>query len=85
MLPTRSPAPRSAHQAAIVKSSMYVFGGEFTSPNQERFHHFKVRVTVMMIHTSIVVNATMMAHKMLSSILQICLLPPLQGLRVWPG
>jgi hypothetical protein len=20
---------------------MYVFGGEFTSPNQERFHHFK--------------------------------------------
>jgi hypothetical protein len=21
---------------------MYVFGGEFTSPNQEKFHHFKV-------------------------------------------
>mmetsp|Transcript_35362 Transcript_35362/g.89532 ORF Transcript_35362/g.89532 Transcript_35362/m.89532 type:complete len:561 (-) Transcript_35362:2296-3978(-) len=37
----KSPAPRSAHQAAIVKTAMYVFGGEFTSPNQERFHHFK--------------------------------------------
>mmetsp|Transcript_4365 Transcript_4365/g.11848 ORF Transcript_4365/g.11848 Transcript_4365/m.11848 type:complete len:564 (-) Transcript_4365:268-1959(-) len=36
-----SPAPRSAHQAIIHKGFMYVFGGEFTSPNQERFHHFK--------------------------------------------
>ncbi|KAF5841296.1 hypothetical protein DUNSADRAFT_13569 [Dunaliella salina] len=36
-----SPAPRSAHQAVIHKGFMYVFGGEFTSPNQERFHHFK--------------------------------------------
>lgn len=39
---THSPAPRSAHQAVIHKGSMYVFGGEFTSPNQERFHHYKV-------------------------------------------
>lgn len=40
--PFCSPAPRSGHQAVIVKGCMYVFGGEFTSPNQERFHHFKV-------------------------------------------
>lgn len=40
--PFCSPAPRSAHQAVIHKGMMYVFGGEFTSPNQERFHHFKV-------------------------------------------
>lgn len=29
-------------QAVIVKNTMLVFGGEFTSPNQERFHHYKV-------------------------------------------
>ena len=38
-----SPTPRCAHQAIIHKSVMYVFGGEVTSPNQERFHHYKVR------------------------------------------
>ncbi|GLC36147.1 hypothetical protein PLESTB_001375400 [Pleodorina starrii] len=35
------PPPRSAHQAVIVKNTMFVFGGEFTSPNQEKFHHYK--------------------------------------------
>lgn len=40
--PSPSPAPRSAHQAVLHKTNMYVFGGEFTSPNFERFHHFKV-------------------------------------------
>lgn len=28
------PPPRSAHQAAVHRHHMYVFGGEFTSPNQ---------------------------------------------------
>lgn len=28
------PPPRSAHQAAVHRNFMYVFGGEFTSPNQ---------------------------------------------------
>ncbi|KAI5074551.1 hypothetical protein GOP47_0010512 [Adiantum capillus-veneris] len=36
-----SPPPRSAHQAVGWKNSVFVFGGEFTSPNQERFHHYK--------------------------------------------
>ncbi|CAA7395902.1 unnamed protein product [Spirodela intermedia] len=36
-----SPPPRSAHQAVAWKDHMYIFGGEFTSPNQERFHHYK--------------------------------------------
>lgn len=36
-----SPPPRSAHQAVGWKNSIFVFGGEFTSPNQERFHHYK--------------------------------------------
>ncbi|CAI9280488.1 unnamed protein product [Lactuca saligna] len=36
-----SPPPRSAHQAVTWKNYLYVFGGEFTSPNQERFHHYK--------------------------------------------
>lgn len=36
-----SPPPRSAHQAVAWKNYLYVFGGEFTSPNQERFHHYK--------------------------------------------
>ncbi|KMZ57336.1 Kelch domain-containing protein 4 [Zostera marina] len=36
-----SPPPRSAHQAVAWKDHLYMFGGEFTSPNQERFHHYK--------------------------------------------
>ncbi|KAK4256984.1 hypothetical protein QN277_006635 [Acacia crassicarpa] len=36
-----SPPPRSAHQAVAWKNYLYIFGGEFTSPNQERFHHYK--------------------------------------------
>ncbi|KAL9273214.1 Kelch domain-containing protein, partial [Drosera capensis] len=36
-----SPPPRSAHQAVAWKNKLYIFGGEFTSPNQERFHHYK--------------------------------------------
>ncbi|XP_057861987.2 uncharacterized protein LOC131070450 isoform X2 [Cryptomeria japonica] len=35
------PPPRSAHQAVAWKNSLFIFGGEFTSPNQERFHHYK--------------------------------------------
>jgi N-acetylneuraminic acid mutarotase len=35
------PAPRCAHQSIIYKGQMYVFGGEITSPNQERFHHYR--------------------------------------------
>ncbi|EYU40125.1 hypothetical protein MIMGU_mgv1a003259mg [Erythranthe guttata] len=36
-----SPPPRSAHQAVSWKNYLYIYGGEFTSPNQERFHHYK--------------------------------------------
>lgn len=36
-----SPPPRSAHQAVAWKNSLFIFGGEFTSPNQEKFHHYK--------------------------------------------
>ncbi|KAK3000790.1 hypothetical protein RJ639_022024 [Escallonia herrerae] len=36
-----SPPPRSTHQAVAWKNYLYIFGGEFTSPNQERFHHYK--------------------------------------------
>ncbi|GAB2289419.1 hypothetical protein Dimus_023728 [Dionaea muscipula] len=36
-----SPPPRSAHQTVAWKNYLYIFGGEFTSPNQERFHHYK--------------------------------------------
>ncbi|ONK77696.1 uncharacterized protein A4U43_C02F9570 [Asparagus officinalis] len=36
-----SPPPRSSHQAVAWKDHIYMFGGEFTSPNQERFHHYK--------------------------------------------
>jgi hypothetical protein len=35
------PSPRCAHQAFIHKGSMYIWGGEFSSPNQERFMHFR--------------------------------------------
>ena len=38
----KGPQPRSSHQSVHYKGSVYVFGGEFTSLNQERFMHFKV-------------------------------------------
>eukprot|EP00899_Mesostigma_viride_P019449 jgi/Mesvir1/27505/Mv07272-RA.2 len=36
-----SPPPRSAHQTVAWKNFLFVFGGEFTSPHQERFYHYK--------------------------------------------
>lgn len=39
-----TPAPRSAHQAVTVAQDggqMWMFGGEFTSPSESQFHHFK--------------------------------------------
>ena len=39
-----SPPPRSSHQAVVVPSSggsLFVFGGEFSSPNQTTFHHYR--------------------------------------------
>ncbi|KAF8055334.1 KLHDC4 [Scenedesmus sp. PABB004] len=38
---SKGPTPRCAHQAFVHRSSMYVWGGEFSSPNQERFMHFR--------------------------------------------
>jgi hypothetical protein len=38
---THSPTPRCAHQAFLHKAFMYVWGGEFSSPNQEKFMHFR--------------------------------------------
>lgn len=35
-----SPPPRSGHCACYAKGYVYVFGGEFTSPNQEKFKHY---------------------------------------------
>lgn len=34
------PLPRTSHQAVAHKGYLYVFGGEFTSLNQERFRHY---------------------------------------------
>lgn len=34
------PLPRSSHQAVATKHYLYVFGGEFTSLNQEKFKHY---------------------------------------------
>lgn len=36
-----SPQPRSSHQAVMYQGHMYVFGGEFTSPNQEKFKTYR--------------------------------------------
>ncbi len=39
-----SPLPRSSHQMAVLErdneGQVYVFGGEFTSPNGNQFHHY---------------------------------------------
>lgn len=37
----KGPLPRSSHQSVMTKYHMYVFGGEFTSLNQEKFRHYK--------------------------------------------
>ncbi|KAG5537106.1 hypothetical protein RHGRI_024521 [Rhododendron griersonianum] len=47
-----SPPPRSAHQAVAWKNYLYIFGGEFTSPNQERFHHYKASPFFLLINLS---------------------------------
>jgi len=36
-----TPPPRSAHQMVAFRGDVFLFGGEFTSPNQERFHHYR--------------------------------------------
>ncbi|CAH0406206.1 unnamed protein product [Chilo suppressalis] len=39
-----APPPRSAHQAVATpanKGELWVFGGEFTSPTETQFHHYK--------------------------------------------
>ena len=36
-----APPPRSAHQAVAHGGYVYVHGGEFTSPNQEKFYHYR--------------------------------------------
>jgi N-acetylneuraminic acid mutarotase len=37
-----SPGPRSAHQVAITASgTLFLFGGEFVSPNESNFFHYK--------------------------------------------
>jgi hypothetical protein len=35
------PGPRSGHAAAVWKSQMFVFGGEFSNPNATQFHHYR--------------------------------------------
>jgi N-acetylneuraminic acid mutarotase len=35
------PHPRSACAGALHKGCLYMFGGEFTSPNQAKFRHFR--------------------------------------------
>ena len=36
----RGPLPRTSHQSVVTKSYMYVFGGEFTSRNHDKFRHY---------------------------------------------
>ena len=35
------PHPRSGHVSFFYRNALYVFGGEFTSPNQNKFKHFR--------------------------------------------
>ena len=40
----RGPPPRSSHQCCAVPGQggrIFVFGGEFTSPSESQFHHYK--------------------------------------------
>jgi N-acetylneuraminic acid mutarotase len=46
----RSPGPqaRSACAGAVYRNCLYIFGGEFTSPNQEKFRHFRCGTAVLL-------------------------------------
>ena len=46
------PHPRSACAGAVHKDCLYIFGGEFTSPNQEKFRHFRCARCVPLPHKS---------------------------------
>lgn len=35
-----APLPRSSHQAVATRTALWVWGGEFTSLNQEKFRHY---------------------------------------------
>ena len=35
------PGPRSGHAAAVWKTQMFVYGGEFSNPNATQFHHYR--------------------------------------------
>ena len=37
----RAPKPRSGHQCVLSGPYLWLFGGEYTSPNQEKFRHFR--------------------------------------------
>jgi hypothetical protein len=39
--PLPTPPPRCAHASWLHRSCLYVLGGEFSSPNQERFRHYR--------------------------------------------
>jgi len=36
-----TPPPRCSHQACVFKNYLYLFGGEFTSPSQNQFYHYR--------------------------------------------
>ena len=38
--PACRPLPRTSHQAVCTRQALWVFGGEYTSLNQEKFRHF---------------------------------------------
>eukprot|EP00892_Ulva_mutabilis_P009626 jgi/Ulvmu1/7035/UM033_0094.1 len=38
---SRGPQPRSACSGTVYKGHLYMFGGEFTSPNQQKFKHYR--------------------------------------------
>lgn len=35
-----APPPRCSHQAVAYGQWLYLYGGEYTSPNQQKFHHY---------------------------------------------
>lgn len=46
---SKGPHPRSACCGAVHKGHLYIFGGEFTSPNQEKFKHFRCGLQLFLL------------------------------------
>lgn len=60
---SKGPHPRSACCGAVHKGHLYIFGGEFTSPNQEKFKHFRCAIYLFLVLFSLLCCRSSELHR----------------------